>query len=206
MKLHRCTKLHATITIKHCEAMRARSGWTATGTLSQPPQCRDCEDWKAWDESNEVALTPIIKKENVMPKSKKSITEEAIAQYEAALTRIKEATKCKTQTQLAEFLDVRQSSISDSKRRASIPSDWLIKIWRKTTLSPDWILYGDASGQRYAVPSDSSGQAFNAVTERQRIEAEVREELDNLHLEDLIKRVQDFHPGAQVVFPARAEA
>ena len=37
--------------------------------------------------------------------------------------RIKLATSSRTQVELAEVLDIRQSSISDAKRRNSVPGD-----------------------------------------------------------------------------------
>lgn len=53
MSHHRCNKLHLTITIKDCEAIRNRPLWGGrAGGPSRPPQCSDCEDWKAWTEEN----------------------------------------------------------------------------------------------------------------------------------------------------------
>jgi len=50
-----------------------------------------------------------------MPKKKKAVPPETRMEFEAALDRIKEIAGCRTQLELAKFLDVRQSSISDSK-------------------------------------------------------------------------------------------
>lgn len=72
-------------------------------------------------------------------------TPEARANFDAAMERIQIVTGCRTQVQLAEVLDVRQSSISDAKRRASIPSDWLLKLMRQYQLNPDWILTGEGA-------------------------------------------------------------
>lgn len=58
-----------------------------------------------------------------------------------ALKRFFEAAGCRTQVELAEFLGIRQSSISDAKKRKSIPSDWLLTLWRKKSVNPDWILW-----------------------------------------------------------------
>lgn len=58
------------------------------------------------------------------------------------LDRVYEAAGCRTQTELAKFLGMRQSSISDAKKRGKIPSDWLLTLWRKTGINPDWILTG----------------------------------------------------------------
>ena len=62
--------------------------------------------------------------------------------FHAAMTRIKDATGATTQEQLAEILGIRQSSISDAKRRGSIPADWLLKLFRQFGLNPEWVLEG----------------------------------------------------------------
>ena len=56
--------------------------------------------------------------------------------------RIKLATNSRTQVELAEVLDIRQSSISDAKRRNSVPGDWFMKLFEKFGLSPDWLKQG----------------------------------------------------------------
>ncbi len=45
--------------------------------------------------------------------------------FEAQYGRVFEAAGCRTQAELAAFLGIRQSSISDAKRRKSIPAEWL---------------------------------------------------------------------------------
>jgi len=50
MKLFQCTKLHARITLKHCESLRARPAGGDFFSRSRPPQCNGCEEWKSWDE------------------------------------------------------------------------------------------------------------------------------------------------------------
>jgi len=67
--------------------------------------------------------------------------------FHAAMTRIKDATGATTQVQLAEILGVRQPSISDAKRRGSIPADWLLKLLCLFGLWPDWVLTGQ--GPKY---------------------------------------------------------
>lgn len=70
-----------------------------------------------------------------------------------ALDRVFEATECRTQVDLAAVLDIKQSSISDAKRRNSVPSEWLIKILRLTGVNPDWIL--DGVSPKYLIPSET---------------------------------------------------
>lgn len=74
-----------------------------------------------------------------------------------ALQRFFEAAECRTQTELAEFLGIRQSSIADAKKRGTIPSDWLLALWRKKGVNPDWILTGQgARGHRPANKLDDA--------------------------------------------------
>jgi phage repressor protein C with HTH and peptisase S24 domain len=63
-------------------------------------------------------------------------------QFEEAFDRIKKATGARTQVQLAEILGIRQSSISDAKRRSSVPAEWFLKLYRKFGLNPDWLEFG----------------------------------------------------------------
>ena len=70
------------------------------------------------------------------------------------LDRFFEAAGCRTQVALADFLGIKQSSVADAKKRGSIPSDWLITLWRKKGVNPDWILTGQ--GARGLQPIESS--------------------------------------------------
>ncbi|CAM2057593.1 putative bacteriophage CI repressor helix-turn-helix domain protein [Desulfovibrionales bacterium] len=62
--------------------------------------------------------------------------------FDEVFDRIKLAIGTRTQVELAEALDIRQSSISDAKRRNSIPSEWYIKLFKKYGLNPDWLEAG----------------------------------------------------------------
>lgn len=60
--------------------------------------------------------------------------------FEAVMERIQAITGCRTQVDLAKRLDIRQSSISDAKRRGSVPDSWLVKLFRCYGANPAWIL------------------------------------------------------------------
>lgn len=62
--------------------------------------------------------------------------------FDEVFERIKLSTHTRTQVELAEVLDIRQSSISDAKRRNSVPSDWYMKLFEKFGLNPDWLKKG----------------------------------------------------------------
>ena len=70
----------------------------------------------------------------------------------SALSRVFEAAGCRTQSELAEFLGVRQSSISDAKKRGSVPADWLLTLLCKKWINPTWVLPGQ--GARMLQPSE----------------------------------------------------
>ena len=61
--------------------------------------------------------------------------------------RILEALTLRTQTELAAVLGVKQSSISDAKKRDCIPDAWLMSLLRTHGLSPLWLETGE--GDRY---------------------------------------------------------
>ncbi|QLA16622.1 LexA family transcriptional regulator [Desulfolutivibrio sulfoxidireducens] len=63
--------------------------------------------------------------------------------FEDAFERIKKSTGLRTQVEVAKLLDIRQSSISDAKRRKSIPDGWLIKLYQLYGLNPNWVLDGE---------------------------------------------------------------
>jgi len=65
-----------------------------------------------------------------------------VVSFTETYQRIQFATNTRTQVELANVLEIRQSSISDAKRRNSIPSDWYMKLFEKFGLSPDWLRHG----------------------------------------------------------------
>ncbi len=65
-----------------------------------------------------------------------------VSNFEEVFERIKHATNTRTQVELAAVLDIRQSSISDAKRRNSVPADWCMKLFERFGLNPDWLKKG----------------------------------------------------------------
>lgn len=62
--------------------------------------------------------------------------------FEDAYTRILNISNCRTQVELAEVLGIRQSSVSDAKRRGTVPAEWLLTLLHRFGANPDWILTG----------------------------------------------------------------
>lgn len=68
----------------------------------------------------------------------------------SALNRVFEVAGCEKQTELANFLGIKQSSVSDAKKRNRVPAEWLIKLLRLKGINPEWILTG--RGSKLLVP------------------------------------------------------
>lgn len=75
--------------------------------------------------------------------------------FKDAYSRILMITGAKSQTELADILDVKQSSISDAMARGNgIPSNWLVTLTEKYGLNPRWVKTGE--GEQYLRPSNDS--------------------------------------------------
>ncbi len=83
-----------------------------------------------------------------------------MSDFPSAYQRILEATGLRTQSELAAELGIRQSNISDAKRRNSIPVQWLLSLFDKHALNPAWVRTGE--GVPYL--AQSTGQPPNLFT------------------------------------------
>lgn len=62
--------------------------------------------------------------------------------FYAAYKRVHAAAGTRTQVELAAVLHVRQSAISDAKRKKRIPAEWLRTLLTTHRTAPKWILCG----------------------------------------------------------------
>lgn len=56
--------------------------------------------------------------------------------------RVKETTRLKKQTELADLLDISSSNISEAKVKDRFPLHWAFKIGQEFEISTDWIMTG----------------------------------------------------------------
>lgn len=128
----------------------------------------------------------------------RNLTKTDAGQYEDRLERIKLVTGVRTQVQLAEVLGVRQSSISDSKRRGSVPAEWLLKLQRGFAVNPDWIMNG-GNTPKYVVFADEHGGRLDLDRLRGEIETQVRAEMHPTGTAELIATLRSRIPGLELV-------
>lgn len=115
--------------------------------------------------------------------------------FEGQYKRILEAAECRTQVELADLLGIRQSSISDAKRRQSIPSDWLIKLRDKKYINPDWIRSGIGSMQLPHVVTLVETRPLKECSTQELVNELVRRALQPMDIERIPKEVAaTWHP------------
>ena len=90
-----------------------------------------------------------------------------------------------TQIQIAEQLEIRQSSISDAKRRKSIPAEWFLKALEKGGLDPEWIRTGE--GPKFRLLADSPLGPLTVTELKKRIADENKRELSTEELLEALK-------------------
>lgn len=105
--------------------------------------------------------------------------------YYGAFSRVFKSAECETQVELARFLGIRQSAISDAKRRNTIPAEWLIKLLRFKGINPEWILTG--FGPKYLAPA--SDEAVAHIAQFTEVNPFRRCSIEEL-LVEIVRRVQ----------------
>ena len=73
--------------------------------------------------------------------------------FQDSYNRILQSTGLRTQTEVAALLGVKQSSVSEAKRRGRIPNPWLMTLFSKKGLNPSWIRTGE--GPQYVEGTDT---------------------------------------------------
>lgn len=106
--------------------------------------------------------------------------------FTTAYARILSVTNTRTQTELADILNIRQSSISDAKRRGEIPVGWLLTLLRLHSVNPEWIMTGE--GAQYLTGTDElpvDGVRINWFSLGRELE-----EIQRRALDDIIRAVE----------------
>jgi SOS-response transcriptional repressor LexA len=96
--------------------------------------------------------------------------------FDSAYARIRAATHTRTQTEVAKLLGIKQSSISDAKKKNTIPDGWLITLYRACGLEPDWVLYGQEPITRWedgtaSVSLHETGATYSTPPTRATVQA-----------------------------------
>ena len=111
------------------------------------------------------------------------------ASFDAQMERIKLITGKKTQIELADLLGVRQSSVSDARRRGKIPSSWLVILMRCIHANPEWILTGNGPVFVSFPPAEPRYETGEEAAERRADEEALRRLPSRMLAEELVRRI-----------------
>ena len=83
--------------------------------------------------------------------------------FQEIYKRLQEVTGCTTQMEIAEFLGIRQSSVSIAKQRKSLPAEWVLAVFERLNISPTWLKTGQ--GEKYCVHSKNGNSSTEHLRE-----------------------------------------
>lgn len=107
--------------------------------------------------------------------------------FEDQMRRIQEAAGTRTQANLADFLGIRQTSVSDAKRRGKIPAEWLVILMRVKQVLPEWILTGQ--GPCYTVALTGRYETGIEAAERWADEKALQRLPSRMPADELVRRI-----------------
>ena len=109
--------------------------------------------------------------------------------FEEQMKRIKFITGKHTQVDLAALLGVKQSSISDAKKRGNIPPSWLVILMRCKHANPEWILTGNGPAFFSIPPGEPCYETGDEAAERQIAEEALRHVPSRMLADELVRRI-----------------
>ena len=62
--------------------------------------------------------------------------------FDAFLNRLSDATGISNQSELASALNINRSAITQARRKNAVPSKWILELYRKFEVNPDWLEKG----------------------------------------------------------------
>ncbi len=113
----------------------------------------------------------------------------SVTSFDAQMERIRLITGTRTQLELAALLGVKQSSISDAKRRGRIPSGWLVMLMRYKHANPDWILTGSGPVFVSFPPTEMHYETGDMVAERKSDKEALQRLPPRMLTEELLRRI-----------------
>jgi phage repressor protein C with HTH and peptisase S24 domain len=63
--------------------------------------------------------------------------------FDAIIERVFEVTGIESQTELARVLQINRSAVTQARKKGSVPDRWLLQLYRKFGLNPEWLESGD---------------------------------------------------------------
>jgi hypothetical protein len=80
--------------------------------------------------------------------------------FEAILLRLQKVTGTKTDSALAEVLNIKPQSVVAAKKRRQIPPGWILTVAKKYHVSADWLFFGYRKTDTEHVESHNSSEVI----------------------------------------------
>lgn len=109
--------------------------------------------------------------------------------FNEQMERIKFITGKRTQAELADLLGVKQSSVSDAKKRGKIPSRWLVILMRVKNVPPEWVLTGNGAYSLPKQPEVGRYETGAEAAERRTDEEALRRLPSRVLADELVRRI-----------------
>jgi len=81
--------------------------------------------------------------------------------FDSFLQRAFDATGAESQNELASVLSINRSAITQARNKNAVPAKWLLKLYRRYGLNPDWLETGD--GRTFLKQADSTESEFKNI-------------------------------------------
>ena len=82
-------------------------------------------------------------------------------QFNSFLQRLYDSTDLANLSELAKVLGVNRSAVSQARKKDTVPSTWLLQLYRRFNLNPDWLEKG--AGPAFLNPSSDVQMAFQSI-------------------------------------------
>ena len=119
-------------------------------------------------------------------------------QFDEVVSRMMDAAKVSTETDLAEVLGIKQASISTARRRGKIPPAWIMDIATKCRVSTDWIAFGRGGRESaedadltpfHTTVTDLLNENMAQRKEIQALRDEIKTRCGDYQISDLLQKV-----------------
>lgn len=104
-----------------------------------------------------------FKLENKAEGTALSLNESSVKGFDGLLDRLREASKVKSDVELAKTLGIKYQSVISARKRGQVPPGWIFDISSKFNISADWLYYGTGPKERGGTPPEPQSNVVSCV-------------------------------------------
>lgn len=104
-----------------------------------------------------------FKLENKAEGTALSLNESSVKGFDGLLDRLREASKVKSDVELAKTLGIKHQSVISARKRCQVPPGWIFDISSKFNISADWLYYGTGAKERGGPQPESQSNVITCA-------------------------------------------